>query len=231
MATAFTHAFFAVTFGKMCFPRRRTLRFWAVAILGSILPDLDIYSFPLGFPYGHFLGHRGFSHSLFFAFLLSLTVVGFIFRGEAPFSKSWWKWTAFFFLLTSSHGLLDAMTDGGLGVAFFSPFSQTRYFLPWRPLRVSPIGLEGFFSPWGREVILSEIAWVGAPSLCLLALIWIARRFFSRRNMSGQFMGRNSDFHHGGEKSALRALLTKGVFQKMTELEGEAKKWLRERKA
>ena len=30
---------------------------------------------------------------------------------------------------------------GGLGVAFFSPFSNARYFLPWRPIRVAP-GIE-----------------------------------------------------------------------------------------
>jgi hypothetical protein len=53
-------------------------------------------------------------------------------------------WT-FFFLATASHGLLDAMTDGGLGVAFFSPFDKHRYFFPWTPIRVSPIGLTRLF--------------------------------------------------------------------------------------
>lgn len=33
------------------------------------------------------------------------------------------------------------LTDGGLGVAFFSPFDNKRYFLPWRPIRVSPISV------------------------------------------------------------------------------------------
>jgi inner membrane protein len=45
----------------------------------------------------------------------------------------------------ASHGILDAMTDGGLGVAFFSPFDDTRCFFPFRPIKVSPIGLS-FFS-------------------------------------------------------------------------------------
>jgi hypothetical protein len=34
------------------------------------------------------------------------------------------------FLATAGHGLLDAMTNGGLGLAFFSPFDNHRYFLP-----------------------------------------------------------------------------------------------------
>jgi inner membrane protein len=52
----------------------------------------------------------------------------------------------YFFLSAASHGLLDALTDGGLGVAFFSPFEQTRYFFPVRPVAVSPIGIREFFN-------------------------------------------------------------------------------------
>jgi len=55
----------------------------------------------------------------------------------------------YFFLATASHGLLDAMTDGGLGVAFFVPFDKHRYFLPWTPIRVSPIGVGRFFTDRG----------------------------------------------------------------------------------
>jgi hypothetical protein len=50
------------------------------------------------------------------------------------------------------------MTDGGLGVAFFAPFHNERYFFPWRPIAVSPIGM-GFFSERGLEVIISELHW------------------------------------------------------------------------
>ena len=45
----------------------------------------------------------------------------------------------------ASHGVLDALTDGGPGVAFLAPFDDTRYFFPWRPIRVSPLW-RGFFS-------------------------------------------------------------------------------------
>jgi inner membrane protein len=60
----------------------------------------------------------------------------------------------------ASHGLLDAMTTGGLGVAFFAPFSAERYFFPWRPILVSPIGIERFLSPRGAAVLMSELQWV-----------------------------------------------------------------------
>jgi inner membrane protein len=59
-------------------------------------------------------------------------------------------------LVLASHGLLDTMTDGGLGAALFWPFTLTRYFAPWRPIPVAPIGLD-FFSPYGAIVSLTEL--------------------------------------------------------------------------
>jgi len=56
---------------------------------------------------------------------------------------------------------LDAMTDGGLGVAFFAPFDNHRYFLPWTPIRVSPTGVGRFFTDRGLVVLQSELLWIG----------------------------------------------------------------------
>ena len=55
----------------------------------------------------------------------------------------------------ASHGLLDAMTDGGLGVALFWPLSNQRFFLPLRPIPVAPIGRR-MFSQRGLTVLVSE---------------------------------------------------------------------------
>src|SRR5712691_1242392 len=59
-------------------------------------------------------------------------------------------------LVLVSHGLLDTLTDGGLGCALLWPFDLTRYFAPWRPIPVAPIGL-GFFSIYGLTVTLTEL--------------------------------------------------------------------------
>ena len=59
-------------------------------------------------------------------------------------------------LVLASHGLLDTMTDGGLGAALLWPFSLTRYFAPWRPIPVAPIGLD-FFTLDGAMVALTEL--------------------------------------------------------------------------
>jgi inner membrane protein len=109
-------------------------RVWLIGAACSVIPDLNVIGFRFGVRYGDFWGHRGFTHSLIFAALLASVLVGMAFcRGVPGMSRiSMWL---FFFLATSSHGLLDAMTDGGLGVAFFAPFNNQRYFFPWRPIK------------------------------------------------------------------------------------------------
>lgn len=67
--------------------------------------------------------------------------------------------------------LLDALTNGGLGVAFFSPLDDSRCFFLWRPLLVSPIGIRAFFSAWGVEVLRSELVWVWIPAATLWAIV------------------------------------------------------------
>ena len=133
---------------------------------------MDALGFWLGVPYGSPLGHRGLTHSLFFAAAFA-AAAGLAVRPRRP---------AVFLLLfacAASHGLLDAMTDGGRGIAFFAPFGDGRYFLPWRPIRVSPIGVRGFFGRRGLEVLGSELLWIWIPSLALGAFGRIVTR--SRR--------------------------------------------------
>jgi inner membrane protein len=128
------------------------------------LPDADVIGYQfLYVPYGNTFGHRGFFHSPFFAALFSLAAVSLFFRREKPLGRRWWTWFLFFFAVGASHGLLDAMTDGGGGVALLSPFSSRRFFLPWRPIEVSPIRIPAFFSRRGLTVMLSEILWVWLP--------------------------------------------------------------------
>jgi membrane-bound metal-dependent hydrolase YbcI (DUF457 family) len=78
-------------------------------------------------------------------------------------------------IVTASHGILDAITDGGLGVAFFAPCDDTRYFFPFRPIKVSPIGLS-FFSARGLDVIWSEFLWVCIPGTIIAAAVLSLRK-------------------------------------------------------
>jgi len=159
-----------------CFYRPGTpKRVWIVGAACSAIPDLDVLGFRFGIRYGDFWGHRGFTHSLLFAALLASAVILLGFRQASPPLGRLPLWS-YLFLATASHGFLDAMTDGGLGVAFFSPFDTHRYFLPWTPIRVSPIGLGPFFSHRGLEVLQSELLWIWLPAAVLIFTAWSFRR-------------------------------------------------------
>ena len=168
-----THGIVGATLGAVSRPRPR--RLLVAAAICAALPDLDVVTFRLGIPYGDMLGHRGLSHSIVAAIVVATVVAG-VFRfndDERRLTRSA-VWTALF-VATLSHGLLDAMTDGGLGVAFFAPFSAHRYFFAWRPIAVSPIGV-GFFSTRGLTALWSEIVWVWIPTLGVAALAWYRDR-------------------------------------------------------
>ena len=81
----------------------------------------------------------------------------------------------YFTVVTASHGVLDALTNGGLGIAFFAPFDSTRYFFAWRPVRVSPISITAFFSRWGVRIVLSEMLYIWLPTGLLLGLCTLGR--------------------------------------------------------
>jgi inner membrane protein len=176
VATIISHSIAALAVGKAFAPEGMPPRFWVLTAACAMLPDLDVISFAFGIRYGHMLGHRGITHSFVFAFVLSCLVVLLFFRDASLFTGSWWFLIVYFFVVTASHALLDALTNGGLGVALFAPFSSERYFFPWRPIEVSPIGVEAVMSARGAEVLLSEMKWIWTPSALLVIIALIVRR-------------------------------------------------------
>ena len=162
MASAISHTAAALALGTAVLERPWRWPLLLVGALCAVLPDADVVAFAVGIPYENVLGHRGLSHSLCFAAALA-TLATLAVRGR-------WDWRVWLFLLlaTSSHGLLDALTDGGLGVAFFAPFSARRYFFPWRPIVVSPISVLDFFEARSLRVLKSEALVVLLPSLALV---------------------------------------------------------------
>ncbi len=175
MASALSHALAALSIGACFYRPGIPKRVWVAGALCSVVPDLDVLGFRFGIHYGDFWGHRGFTHSLLFAALLATLVAILTFRKVSSEASLLWVWI-YLLLATASHGLLDAMTDGGLGVAFFSPFNNDRYFLPWRPIRVSPIGVGRFFTERGLAVLQSELTWIWLPAAVLAILAWLLRR-------------------------------------------------------
>ena len=176
MASAFSHAIAAVALGKLSFLKNIDKKFWLLGIFCAVLPDADVLSFNFGIPYESMWGHRGITHSLSFAALLGFGVTHFFYGDEHFFSKRWFALFTFFVACTASHAVLDAMTTGGLGVAFFAPFYNERYFFAFRPIQVSPIGVAKFFSEWGWRVIKSEIIWVWLPSFIVMGAVYCVKK-------------------------------------------------------
>ena len=165
MASALSHPAvplaIAAAAGHDAVPRRLAL----VACAASVLPDIDAIGYWAGVPYDAPLGHRGFTHSFVFAALLAACGAGLARRLGASRGSVF----AVVFVAAVSHGLLDALTTGGMGVAFFSPFSNARYFFPWRVIAVSPIGVGRFFSERGLRILRSELLWIWAPCAAIAA--------------------------------------------------------------
>jgi inner membrane protein len=161
--TILTHPVAAVALGSVAgVSRRATIAGAALAVL----PDADVYlARALQIADPHWLGHRGFTHSLVFAAAAAIALAT-TFREPHRGSRAWWLLVLFLAACGASHGLLDALTDGGPGIMLFWPFSTERLFLPWRPLPVSPIG-RGFFSDYGARVFVSELLMIWLPCIAI----------------------------------------------------------------
>jgi inner membrane protein len=174
MPTIFSHAVFAAVAGKAFVNKSLSVWFWVLTAVCAIIPDADVIVRSFGVGRGSMLAHRGFTHSFFFAVLFGTLVAFFVRR----FLKTGLPLSAlviFFSAATFTHPLLDMLTDGGSGVALFAPLSNERFFFPWQPIKVSPIGLR-FFSDRGLVVILSEFVWVWLPAILILVVSLVVRK-------------------------------------------------------
>lgn len=176
MASAFGHGILAFTMKKVgmnAHPVKVTL----IAMFCAIVPDLDVIAFKFGIPYEHMFGHRGFSHSFFFAVCLGILMSLIFHRKERV------KLAFFYGLVTATHPILDAMTTGGRGIAFLAPFSEERFFLPWRVIQVSPIHISRFFSEWGIAVLKSEFIYIWIPCLVVLGVRYLCLKLVSSNKL------------------------------------------------
>ncbi len=175
MSSLLTHPAPVLALGVALGLRRIPIRLFMVAVVFSLLPDFDAIGFRLGISYASWLGHRGFSHSLSFALLC-----GAFCAWIAPWLKASRLLSGTVaFLAVASHIALDALTNGGLGVAVFWPFSDARHFFPWQPIQVSPLSLKAFFTTHkGTRVIASELHWVWLP---LMLFAFTCRAFMRRK--------------------------------------------------
>ncbi len=136
-------------------PRSTRLRIVGAVFFAqlALIPDLDVIGFRFGVRYEDVLGHRGASHALLVGLVAGLLIAWPLARAlRATYAAT----AAAAIAALCSHGLLDMLTDGGLGAAILWPISDARFFFPWQPLPVAPIG-RAFLSLRGAYCVLVEV--------------------------------------------------------------------------
>ena len=168
MPTILTHAVVPLAIAVAAGPARIPPRLAVAGAVLAMLPDADVIGFGFGVDYADTWGHRGATHAIALAVLVTGALAMVWREARKPLAF------AFLAFAMASHGLLDSLTDGGLGIALWWPFDNARLFAPVTPIRVSPIGA-GFSSTRGLETLWSEMRWVWLPCLAL-ALTGLALR-------------------------------------------------------
>lgn len=169
MPTILTHAAVPAALAIAAGPQRLPVRVMLAGVVLSMLPDADVIGLKTGMAYAAEWGHRGASHSIMLG-LVGALVALVVMRPQR-------KAIAFAFLALSaiSHGLLDALTSGGLGPALLWPWTQERFFAPVTPIRVSPFAWD-FKGHRALAVLASEARWVWLPCAALALTGWLMRR-------------------------------------------------------
>ena len=164
----------ALGFGRGVVSRRLLF----IGVVSSVLPDLDVIAFRLGIPYAADFGHRGFSHSVLFAFLAAIAGACLFHYLHSSFLQSF----LFLFVATVSHGVLDAFTNGGFGIAFLWPWSAERFFAPVQVIEVAPLRISRFLSQKGAFILWSEFLWVWLPVMGMAVTVALTRLALIRRS-------------------------------------------------
>jgi inner membrane protein len=135
MATIMTHALVGYTLARICVRKPVSPLYWLLVVIAPMLPDLDVIAFKYNIPYEACWGHRGASHSIAIAFVTALILVT-VFKvltrtsGFKVLKDCFWG----LFLGITSHAMLDAFTNGGLGVAIFLAYELCPLFLSDSPV-------------------------------------------------------------------------------------------------
>jgi len=122
-------------------PRSRTTTLVGFSLL-AMLPDADVFITPLGSHDSIVCGHRGASHSLLMA--ASIAIAGGLLARRYGWSGI--RTMLAVMLAIGSHGLLDALGEGGRAIPLFWPLSEHRFRAPWQFLPDAPRGLK--FISW-----------------------------------------------------------------------------------
>lgn len=173
MPSIFGHAAAGIALGAAFADEKAPRRTRILGTFCALAPDLDWFTAFLRLHPGNYLAHRGITHSLLGAVLLAAGTLLLGFRREQRSLRI----GAYLLLAALSHGLLDACTSGKIGVAFFYPFSTSRWACDWQPIQDAPLPFwPGLQLPF-LGALLGEMLWIGVPALLLVAGTHLFRHY------------------------------------------------------
>lgn len=131
--------------------------------VGGLIPDLDVLITPFFSEVDGLFVHRGFSHSIVFAFLLSPLLAWLIHRiHREKMDISRLDWTKLMFWSIFTHPLIDYLTTYGTGA--FLPFSGYR-------VEFGTVGIVDVFYTLSLLLVLLVIVFINRSSLVRRRLI------------------------------------------------------------
>ena len=175
MATFFTHPIPFLAVAAACGSKYIPPRLTVAMLIASVLPDIDMIWYALGYHYPSPFAHRGFTHSLIFGLAVGLLALAAARRMKVT------RTIAFLavFLTILSHYFLDAL-GSRYGIPFFWPFDEARYALPW-PSFISSwlnwLSPQQIFSTWWADrFIRVELLTVWTPCATFALAGFLLRR-------------------------------------------------------
>jgi inner membrane protein len=176
MPTVLTHPAVPFALAVALGHRAVSPRLLVAGTVASVIPDLDVIGFRFDIAYADVAGHRGMTHSLTFAVILGIAAAA----SHRSLRASVLIAFLFVGISAASHGLLDMLTNGGLGVAEWWPFTDERFFFSHRVIEVSPLSIRRVFGEAGARVFGSELLWVWLPGAIIAAMGFAVRRARAR---------------------------------------------------
>ncbi len=154
-----THIALGACIGEAFFGRVIGKKAMLWGALAQSVPDIDFVAAFWMSPADNLLSHRGFTHSILFALIVTPFLSLLAERWHRPHNISIKRWILFFALLIFIHIFLDAFNNYGVG--WFEPFSH--YRISFNTIYVA----DPFFSVW--------------PGIAFVALLFLKRRNHKRK--------------------------------------------------
>jgi len=163
MATLVAHAAIPLLGRRLvAVPERFERRLLVASVALACFQDLDYATLAFEVRPNEMLGHRGLTHGLLVAAALALVVAFGAFR-ELRGTRAFSLVLAFLFAAAASHGLLDALTGGDIGVALLAPFTNHRFASPFKLIASCPGGVDEMLGRWGLLTVANELLYVVFP--------------------------------------------------------------------